>query len=61
MENTEENAVELHGDEEIIEVIDLNETEQGPGGWKTVKLLLNQHLPVTTPVSGYITAVGNWN
>lgn len=32
MENTEANAVDLHGDEEIIEVIDLNETEQGPGG-----------------------------
>ncbi|KAF7663092.1 hypothetical protein LDENG_00218480 [Lucifuga dentata] len=30
MDNMEENAVELHGDEEIIEVIDLNETEQGP-------------------------------
>uniref|UniRef100_A0A7N6BWF5 Angio-associated migratory cell protein n=1 Tax=Anabas testudineus TaxID=64144 RepID=A0A7N6BWF5_ANATE len=30
MENTEENAIELHGDEEIIEVIDLNDTEPGP-------------------------------
>lgn len=32
MENTEENAIELHGDEEIIEVIDLNDAEPGPGG-----------------------------
>lgn len=31
MDNTEENAVQLHGDEEIIEVIDLNEAEPGPG------------------------------
>lgn len=31
MDNTEENAVELHGDEEIIEVIELNDTEPGPG------------------------------
>lgn len=31
MDNTEENAIQLHGDEEIIEVIDLNETEPGPG------------------------------
>lgn len=31
MDNTEENAIELHGDEEIIEVIDLNDTEPGPG------------------------------
>ncbi|XP_030637245.1 angio-associated migratory cell protein [Chanos chanos] len=30
MENAEENPVELHGDEEIIEVIDLNDTEQTP-------------------------------
>uniref|UniRef100_H3CSB2 Angio-associated migratory cell protein n=1 Tax=Tetraodon nigroviridis TaxID=99883 RepID=H3CSB2_TETNG len=30
MDNTEENAVELHGDEEIIEVIELNDTEPGP-------------------------------
>uniref|UniRef100_A0A3B3X0U7 Angio-associated migratory cell protein n=1 Tax=Poecilia mexicana TaxID=48701 RepID=A0A3B3X0U7_9TELE len=30
MDNTEENAIELHGDEEIIEVIDLNDTEPGP-------------------------------
>ncbi|XP_008323192.1 angio-associated migratory cell protein [Cynoglossus semilaevis] len=30
MDNTEENAVQLHGDEEIIEVIDLNEAEPGP-------------------------------
>ncbi|KAM9836268.1 angio-associated migratory cell protein [Aulostomus maculatus] len=30
MDSTEENSVELHGDEEIIEVIDLNETEPGP-------------------------------
>ncbi|TUE53336.1 Angio-associated migratory cell protein [Bagarius yarrelli] len=28
MENSEENTVQLHGDEEIIEVIDLNDTEQ---------------------------------
>ncbi|KAG7326740.1 hypothetical protein KOW79_010141 [Hemibagrus wyckioides] len=28
MENTEEDTVQLHGDEEIIEVIDLNDTEQ---------------------------------
>lgn len=32
MDNAEESAIELHGDEEIIEVIDLNETEPGPGG-----------------------------
>ncbi|KAG7236536.1 hypothetical protein INR49_000799 [Caranx melampygus] len=32
MDNTEEHAIQLHGDEEIIEVIDLNETEPGPGG-----------------------------
>uniref|UniRef100_A0A8D3AUF1 Angio-associated migratory cell protein n=1 Tax=Scophthalmus maximus TaxID=52904 RepID=A0A8D3AUF1_SCOMX len=30
MDNTEGNEIELHGDEEIIEVIDLNETEPGP-------------------------------
>ncbi|MBN3308412.1 angio-associated migratory cell protein [Amia ocellicauda] len=30
MENTEEVAVDLHGDEEIVEVIELNETEQTP-------------------------------
>uniref|UniRef100_A0A3Q3WG07 Angio-associated migratory cell protein n=1 Tax=Mola mola TaxID=94237 RepID=A0A3Q3WG07_MOLML len=30
MDNAEENAVELHGDEEIIEVIELNDTEPGP-------------------------------
>lgn len=35
MDNTEENAVELHGDEEIIEVIELNDTEPGPGVNKT--------------------------
>uniref|UniRef100_A0A3P9AKP5 Angio-associated migratory cell protein n=1 Tax=Esox lucius TaxID=8010 RepID=A0A3P9AKP5_ESOLU len=28
MDNSDENSVQLHGDEEIIEVIDLNETEQ---------------------------------
>lgn len=31
MDNTEENAIEIHGDEEIIEVIDLTDTEPGPG------------------------------
>lgn len=31
MENAEENAVELHGDEEIIEVIELNDAEPSPG------------------------------
>ncbi|XP_072539040.1 angio-associated migratory cell protein [Salminus brasiliensis] len=30
MDNAEEDAVQLHGDEEIIEVIDLNDTEQTP-------------------------------
>ncbi|MEQ2220516.1 hypothetical protein ILYODFUR_006286 [Ilyodon furcidens] len=30
MDNPEENAIELHGDEEIIEVIDLNDSEPGP-------------------------------
>ncbi|KAG9277893.1 angio-associated migratory cell protein [Astyanax mexicanus] len=30
MENPGEDSVELHGDEEIIEVIDLNDTEQTP-------------------------------
>lgn len=30
MDNTQENAIELHGDEEIVEVIDLNETEPDP-------------------------------
>lgn len=35
MDNTEENAVELHGDEEIIEVIELNDTEPGPGMYQT--------------------------
>ncbi|XP_066520983.1 angio-associated migratory cell protein [Hoplias malabaricus] len=30
MDNTEEDSVQLHGDEEIIEVIDLNDTEPGP-------------------------------
>ncbi|KAL4660196.1 angio-associated migratory cell protein-like [Arapaima gigas] len=30
MDNMEEEAVQLHGDEEIIEVIDLNETDQTP-------------------------------
>lgn len=41
MDNTEENAVELHGDEEIIEVIELNDTEPGPGVYKrTLETLL---------------------
>lgn len=35
MDNQEENAVELHGDEEIVEVIELNDTEPGPGVYKT--------------------------
>lgn len=35
MDNAEENAVELHGDEEIIEVIELNDTEPGPGMYQT--------------------------
>lgn len=43
MENTEENAVELHGDEEIIEVIELNDTEPGPGVYKRT---LEPHLTV---------------
>ncbi|XP_019959489.1 angio-associated migratory cell protein [Paralichthys olivaceus] len=30
MDNTEESTIELHGDEEIIEVIELNEMEPGP-------------------------------
>ncbi|KAK7893289.1 hypothetical protein WMY93_022441 [Mugilogobius chulae] len=30
MDNAQENAIELHGDEEIVEVIDLDETEPGP-------------------------------
>ncbi|XP_061571499.1 angio-associated migratory cell protein [Cololabis saira] len=30
MDNTQENAIELHGDEEIIEVIDLNQAELDP-------------------------------
>lgn len=36
MDNTEENTVELHGDEEIIEVIELNDTEPGPGMYQTI-------------------------
>lgn len=35
MDNTEENAVELHGDEEIIEVIELNDSEPGPSMCQT--------------------------
>lgn len=30
MDNPQENEIELHGDEEIVEVIDLNDTEPGP-------------------------------
>lgn len=30
MDNPQDNEIELHGDEEIIEVIDLNDTEPGP-------------------------------
>lgn len=30
MDNPQENQIELHGDEEIVEVIDLNDTEPGP-------------------------------
>ncbi|CDQ82679.1 unnamed protein product [Oncorhynchus mykiss] len=30
MDYSDENSVQFHGDEEIIEVIDLNETEQNP-------------------------------
>ncbi|KAJ3584549.1 hypothetical protein NHX12_015044 [Muraenolepis orangiensis] len=30
MANTDQHTIELHGDEEIIEVIELNETEPGP-------------------------------
>lgn len=33
MENSEEDTVQLHGDDEIIEVIDLNDTEQATTGW----------------------------
>lgn len=41
MDNTEGNAVELHGDEEIIEVIELNDTEPGPGVYqRTLEPLL---------------------
>lgn len=39
MDNAEENVVELHGDEEIIEVIELNDTEPGLGGYETVSRL----------------------
>lgn len=39
MDNVEENAVELHGDEEIIEVIELNDTEPCPGGYEAVSQL----------------------
>ena len=31
MDNTEGNAIDIHGDEEIIEVIDLDDSEPGPG------------------------------
>lgn len=30
MDDAQENQIELHGDEEIVEVIDLNDTEPGP-------------------------------
>lgn len=40
MENCEEDTVELHGDEEIIEVIELNDTEQTPAGWCTFTLFV---------------------
>lgn len=30
MDNTQENAIDIHGDEEIVEVIELNETEPNP-------------------------------
>ncbi|KAJ0009354.1 hypothetical protein NQD34_001056 [Periophthalmus magnuspinnatus] len=30
MDNTQESEIQLHGDEEIVEVIDLDETEPGP-------------------------------
>lgn len=33
MDPADENIVEIHGDEEIIEVFDLNETEPEPGLW----------------------------
>ena len=29
--DNEDSLIQLHGDEEIIEVIELNETEQNPG------------------------------
>ena len=44
MDNTQENAIEIHGDEEIIEVIDLNETEPCPGELKTVYNSSNKSL-----------------
>lgn len=31
MDNPSEDTVQLHGDEEIVEVIDLNDTQQSPG------------------------------
>lgn len=31
MDNTGSSVVDLHGDEEIIEVVELDDTEPGPG------------------------------
>lgn len=48
MDDTEGNAIELHGDEEIIEVIDLNDTEPCPGREEdkvaTVKHFFSSHI-----------------
>lgn len=59
MDNTEGNAVELHGDEEIIEVIDLNDTEPGPGGLKLFLGLFSPRLP-NHNIPGRLV-FGSWN
>lgn len=55
MDNTEENAVELHGDEEIIEVIELNDTEPGPGMFQTTVESLLIALYVSLKRSGCLS------
>lgn len=57
MANTEQNEIELHGDEEIIDVIELEDTEPGPGGLETVN---PQFLPNTHTLAAPTLSSRSW-